>query len=157
MFSIIMGANMHSMHYILANRFQNRRSYHADFVNNVPFYFLDIIGPFSINFSFNKIALRNKSGDQEIVVAIKYHQRMKLNDQVMSWFHWPLPHLAGTKSSACLTLEFAAINILRPYFVFFLSCDCNSQPVIILKKVQANNSSFDMSHQTVEKSDASYF
>ena len=69
MFSIIIGANTHYLHYILANRFQNRRSYHADFVNNVPFYFLDKIGSFSINVSL-KIALRNKSGDQEIVVAI---------------------------------------------------------------------------------------
>ena len=103
-----MGANMHSMHYIWLINSKTGGVIMLIF-SNVSFYFLDIIGSFSINFSF-KMALRNKSGVQEIVVAIEYNQRMKLKDQVMSWFPWPLPHLAGTKSSACLTLKFAAIK-----------------------------------------------
>ena len=115
MFSIIIGANTHSLHYILASRFQNRKSYHADFVHIVPFYFLDIIiGPFSIKFSLT-IVIRNKSGDQEIVVAIEHHQRRKLNDHESHSFPCRMCGAPScwNRSSACLNLELAAINIPR--------------------------------------------
>ena len=58
MFSITVAANTHSLHYILVNRLEKRRSYHVDFIDDVPFQFLKIIGPITINFSF-KIAQRN--------------------------------------------------------------------------------------------------
>ena len=83
------------------------------------------------------------------MVAMEHHQSGEIKRPGKAALSNVMASLAVAMCRCPILLEpevlhVKILNLRQQTFLYpfsiFLSCDCNSQPVIILKKVQANNS-----------------